>query len=171
MHEDGGVYAAPEGITALRDVYRGPGDAWRTIDLAGARDKASLLAAVARMLGFPASFGQNWDALADALQDLSWLQWSRLVLEVSGAEALQRVAPQDWATALEIFRDAATYWASHRKTLLVLVQGAAGLPALPERVRYKTPVSVLVVMGLLASAGFTHIGLVTDVAKPKPEQH
>ncbi len=27
---------------------------------------------------------------------------------------------------------------------------------------------VMVVMGLLASAGFTHIGLVTDVAKPKP---
>jgi biopolymer transport protein TolR len=30
---------------------------------------------------------------------------------------------------------------------------------------------VMVVMGLLASAGFTHIGLVTDVAKPKPDQH
>ena len=30
---------------------------------------------------------------------------------------------------------------------------------------------VMVVMGLLASAGFTHIGLVTDVAKPKPNQH
>ena len=28
---------------------------------------------------------------------------------------------------------------------------------------------VMVVMGLLASAGFTHIGLVTDVAKPKPD--
>ena len=30
---------------------------------------------------------------------------------------------------------------------------------------------VMVVMGLLASAGFTHIGLVTDVAKPKPDKH
>src|ERR1700744_6437242 len=30
---------------------------------------------------------------------------------------------------------------------------------------------VMVVMGLLAQAGFTHIGLVTDVAKPKPDQH
>jgi biopolymer transport protein TolR len=29
---------------------------------------------------------------------------------------------------------------------------------------------VMVVMGLLASAGFTHIGLVTDVAKPNPNQ-
>ena len=28
---------------------------------------------------------------------------------------------------------------------------------------------VMEVMGLLASSGFTHIGLVTDVAKPKPD--
>ena len=30
---------------------------------------------------------------------------------------------------------------------------------------------VMEVMGLLAAAGFTHIGLVTDVAKPKPDAH
>ena len=29
---------------------------------------------------------------------------------------------------------------------------------------------VMEVMGLLSAAGFTHIGLVTDVAKPKPER-
>jgi biopolymer transport protein TolR len=29
---------------------------------------------------------------------------------------------------------------------------------------------VMAVMGLLASAGFTHIGLVTDVQKPKPDE-
>lgn len=29
---------------------------------------------------------------------------------------------------------------------------------------------VMEVMGLMSSAGFTHIGLVTDVARPKPEQ-
>ena len=30
---------------------------------------------------------------------------------------------------------------------------------------------VMEVMGLLAAAGFTHIGLVTDVPKPKPDQN
>jgi biopolymer transport protein TolR len=30
---------------------------------------------------------------------------------------------------------------------------------------------VMEVMGLLAAAGFTHIGLVTDVVKPKPDTH
>jgi biopolymer transport protein TolR len=28
---------------------------------------------------------------------------------------------------------------------------------------------VMTVMGMLASAGFTHIGLVTDVERPKPD--
>jgi len=30
---------------------------------------------------------------------------------------------------------------------------------------------VMEVMGLLSAAGFTHIGLVTDVPKPKPDEH
>jgi biopolymer transport protein TolR len=30
---------------------------------------------------------------------------------------------------------------------------------------------VMEVMGLLSAAGFTHIGLVTDVPKPKPDTH
>ena len=30
---------------------------------------------------------------------------------------------------------------------------------------------VMEVMGMLSQAGFTHIGLVTDVAKPKPDTH
>src|ERR1700760_661136 len=30
---------------------------------------------------------------------------------------------------------------------------------------------VMEVMGMLSQAGFTHIGLVTDVAKPKPDAH
>lgn len=30
---------------------------------------------------------------------------------------------------------------------------------------------VMEVMGILAAAGFTHIGLVTDVAKPNPDTH
>ena len=29
---------------------------------------------------------------------------------------------------------------------------------------------VMEVMGMLSAAGFTHIGLVTDVAKPKPDE-
>jgi len=127
---DSGVYAAPADTSAWRAAHFGEDDVWRALDLSTARDKADLLRGLARALDFASDFGHNWDALADALQDLSWLQSSRIALELTGGEAFQRNAPEAWRTALEIFRDAATYWSSRRKTLLVLVHGASHLPAL-----------------------------------------
>lgn len=123
-----GVYAAPRDITALRAAFDGERDVWRTLDLSCVRDKTGLLHELSRALDFPGDFGHNWDALADALQDLSWLQWSRLVVEIDGSASLKRHAPDAWRTALDIFRDAATYWAPHDRTFIVLVHGATELP-------------------------------------------
>lgn len=125
-----GVYAAPPDTRSWRAAHFGKDDAWRALDLSAARDKADFLRGVAQALDFASDFGHNWDALADALQDLSWLTSSRIVLELTGSESFQRNAPEAWHTALDIFRDAATYWSSRRKTLLVLVHGAGQLPAL-----------------------------------------
>src|SRR5690606_18200750 len=44
-----------------------------TVDLGQAGCKHALLDALAAALGFPPTFGRNWDALADGLGDLSWL--------------------------------------------------------------------------------------------------
>ena len=41
--------------------------------LGPAASKAELLDGLARALEFPGWVGRNWDALADALGDLSWL--------------------------------------------------------------------------------------------------
>ncbi len=41
------------------------------IDLAGCHDKDALLRRLAFALHLPATFGYNWDALADCLRDLS----------------------------------------------------------------------------------------------------
>ncbi|MGE5522345.1 MAG: barstar family protein [Rhodospirillaceae bacterium] len=127
---NGGLYAAPADTRTTRALYGNNGDVWRSLDLVSVRDKAGLLDALSRALDFPADFGHNWDALSDALQDLSWLEWSRLVIEVTGVQTLRHRAPADWSTALDIFRGAATYWASRQKTFLVLVHGASDLPAL-----------------------------------------
>jgi hypothetical protein len=127
-HTQSGVYAAPADTSTLRAAYTGAGDLWRALDLTSIRDKAGLLRALAQALEFPTHFGDNWDALADSLQDLSWLQWSRLAIEVCGSDGLRRDAPQDWNIALDIFRDAATYWSAHHRSFLVLVRGASDLP-------------------------------------------
>jgi RNAse (barnase) inhibitor barstar len=124
-----GVYAAPRDTSTLRARAAGERDVWRTLDLSVIRDKSGLLHALCRTLDFPGSFGHNWDALADALQDFSWLHWSSLVIEIDGIASLKRQAPDVWRTALDIFRDAATYWATHDRTFIVLVHGETELPA------------------------------------------
>ncbi|HUH30491.1 MAG TPA: barstar family protein, partial [Rhodanobacter sp.] len=42
-------------------------------DLAGCTGKVDLLQRLHTSLSLPATFGRNWDALADCMRDLSWL--------------------------------------------------------------------------------------------------
>ncbi|MBY8854305.1 barstar family protein, partial [Saccharothrix sp. MB29] len=59
----------------------------------GARSKRAAIAAIAEALSFPAWFGQNLDALYDALTDLSWLPEGELTghLETATADDAVRV--------------------------------------------------------------------------------
>ncbi|MBB1473213.1 MULTISPECIES: barstar family protein [unclassified Luteimonas] len=79
-----------------------------TIDLENAEDKPSLLEAMADGLLFPEWFGGNWDALADCLGDLSWLDARHgLLLLLDHSGDLRENAPDDFATLLDILDEAA----------------------------------------------------------------
>jgi len=81
----------------------------RRIDLAGCHDKTELLRRLATTLSFPASFGHNWDALADCLRDLSWLpEWGH-ALVLDHANDLHQAAEDDFDILLGILDDAATF--------------------------------------------------------------
>ncbi|ENO89762.1 barstar family protein [Thauera linaloolentis] len=81
------------------------------IDLAGCTDKAGVLERFATALRFPDWFGHNWDALADALCDLSWLPTPACRIVLSRPSALRAADPEVFATLLEILDDSAGYWA------------------------------------------------------------
>lgn len=96
------------------------------IDLAGARDKAALLQAVARALDFPSWFGGNWDALEDCLTDLSWHGAEGHLLLIEGAGQL---SPDDLGVFQDVLESAAAYWAERaRPFIAVFVGGGTGLP-------------------------------------------
>jgi hypothetical protein len=82
-------------------------------DLGGCTDKQELLRRLAVSLTLPASFGFNWDALADALRDLGWLPAWGYVLLFEHADTLRRAAPEDFTTLLGVLDDAATFAADH----------------------------------------------------------
>ncbi len=79
-------------------------------DLAGMKGKGAFLAAVAQAIHAPGWFGNNWDALADALGDLSWQPAAGYVLLLrNGGETLGLNA-DDHKIAQEIFIHTAAFW-------------------------------------------------------------
>lgn len=79
-------------------------------------DKPAFIAAIARAIHAPAGFGGNWDALADALQNLSWQPASAYELTLHGVSALNA---DELAIADEIFGDTARFWQAQGKTFWV----------------------------------------------------
>ena len=76
-------------------------------NLEAADDKAALLDALAAALEFPATFGGNWDALADSLGDLSWRPAPGYVLLLDHCSGLREDEADDFAILLGILDEAA----------------------------------------------------------------
>ena len=84
------------------------------VSLKGCASAEGLIGALAEALKFPDWFGGNWDALADCLNDLSWWGRDGHVLVIEHGEELRAADPEGFATALEIFDEAAARWAEER---------------------------------------------------------
>ncbi len=99
----------------------------RVVDVGEASDKAGLLDAFGRALSFPAWVGRNWDALDDALRDLSWWmpgERGRAII-VAHAGLLDDALHREWATLCDVLATAADAWRSTPTPLGVLVRGRA----------------------------------------------
>ena len=84
-------------------------------DLVSVHDKSEFLAAMAKAIHAPNWFGNNWDALADVLSDLSWQPASGYVLLLrNGGESLG-LQVTDHAIASQILTDTVDFWKSQGK--------------------------------------------------------
>jgi len=103
------------------------GWAVRVVDLGEVRDKAGLLEAFRGPLAFPAWVGRNWDALDDALRDLSWWppgERGRAII-VARAGRLDDDLRAEWATLCDVLATATERWRATSTPLGVLVRGRA----------------------------------------------
>ncbi|MGY0504673.1 barstar family protein [Luteimonas sp. e5] len=102
------------------------------IELADVGDKAGVLDAIAAALEFPADWGRNWDALDDALGDLSWLGPPRpRVLLLCGLDRLHRESPRSETVLCEVLHDACKEWAREGIALWALLSMQRCGPRLP----------------------------------------
>lgn len=100
------------GHAVLADAAATRGFAVVSVPLDTVRDRGALFDALADALRFPATFGHNWDALADSLGDLSWLPAPGYLIRLEACGGLRDAAPGDFGILLEILEQAAH---SHRR--------------------------------------------------------
>lgn len=107
-----GVFlVAADDLATLDALARDAGlRTWR-IDLGECRNKAMLLLRFATMLEFPGTFGRNWDALSDALRDLSWLPAGGYALFLEGAADLRAADAASFDTVVDILAEVSKSWA------------------------------------------------------------
>jgi RNAse (barnase) inhibitor barstar len=96
------------------------------IDFKGCADKADALDRFAEALNFPDWFGDNWDALADCLADLSWWPAGGYVLLLDHVDDWRERAPGDCDTAIAILNEVAEGWARARTPFWSLMPLPAG---------------------------------------------
>jgi len=125
--ERSGVYAVAAGAVDRTQAALSAA-VWLDADLARVQDKLILLQTLGRATRFPGTFGDNWDALADVLQDLSWCPADAYVLHVAHAAFARQALGEEWRTFLEIVSESAMYWKSRGKTFVALVEDAPELP-------------------------------------------
>ncbi len=116
---EAGAYRLNCPLDELRAAVAQVGFALFEADLAAVNDKGGFLAAVAQAIHAPGWFGNNWDALADALGDLSWQPAAGYVLLLrNGGEAMGLPAA-DLGVATGILDDTVSFWKSQGKPFWV----------------------------------------------------
>jgi RNAse (barnase) inhibitor barstar len=94
--------------------------AFRCVDLKSASNKADLMSALGKGLELPEHFGENFDALADSLEDSEWAGRGNVIVLMHTAP-FRKAHPSDWATLDDIFSEAAEYWQERHKPFFVFV--------------------------------------------------
>lgn len=135
--ERGGVFYLPRHATpaAVQSVARRAKFAFFHVEGKGAARKEQWLAHVATAMRFPDYFDRNWDALEECLTDLSWIDAPGFVIYADHIDGFLGEHPDQFATFVEICRDAVASWKDDGSPMIVLLSGEKapkGVPALRE---------------------------------------
>lgn len=130
-----GIYNLPrEGSQTLIDAARQAEMPVFVMSLKDVRDKDGLLSAISRTLDFPEWFGNNWDALEECLNDLSWLGAPDVILLIEACERFIAQDREDFLIAADIFNTAAAAFREEGRSFWAFADlhpnGVALLPSL-----------------------------------------
>jgi RNAse (barnase) inhibitor barstar len=105
-------------------------------DIGHAHDKEEFLVQLSKAMRFPEWFGGNWDALADCLKDLSWLQAKGWVVIFERSKHFCGGHGHEFKEAMQVMAEAAEYWRGEGKPFWTLIGGPdgwkSGWPEMPS---------------------------------------
>ncbi len=122
-----GVYLLedPHPAEALEKLTSERGLAFFCIEGQKIGDKNQFLKQAALLLRFPDYFGDNWDAFADCLTDMSWHEADGFVILYDHFGPFSEHSPREFETALDIFKESTEFWRDQGKALFVLLHGTS----------------------------------------------
>jgi RNAse (barnase) inhibitor barstar len=122
----GGVWFLPahKEPRALQKLAKAAGFAFFHVEGKNIARKEQLLNHVATALHFPGDFGHNWDALEECLTDMEWIDADGYVIYYDHIDALMSAHPDQFATLVEIVRDAVASWKEDGTAMVVLLSGS-----------------------------------------------
>ena len=116
-----GIFAAPRVVGPLRAAAKRAGVSWHDLNLAGVAGRDAFFQRCAEVFSLPGYFGRNWDALHECILDLAGRGAPGAIVHWRRGSVFAQRAPDMVKTALEMFGEAATYWASSGRVFLVVV--------------------------------------------------
>ena len=94
---------------------------FHAVNLKDVGSKTELLAALAKGLALPEHFGDNWDALADCVEDDDWFGRRGSVIALTHTATYRKAHGPDWTTLEDILGEASDYWRERHKPFWVFV--------------------------------------------------
>ena len=130
----GGVWFLPKPLEpkSLQAAAKRAGYAFFHLDGKNIERKEQLLNHVATVLRFPNHFGQNWDALEECLTDLEGVDGDGYLIYFDHIDGLLSAHPDQFATFVEIVRDAVESWKEDGEAMVVLLSGAKAPKGVPR---------------------------------------
>ena len=117
---EAGAYIINCELTDVRAAASEVGFTVFDADLATVQSKSEFLAMIAQAIEAPDWFGKNWDALADALEDLSWKPSAGYVLVLRNSINSPHLLAHDHEIAKEIMDNTVSYWKTQGRPFWVL---------------------------------------------------
>lgn len=103
------------------------------VDIVGPSSAPDVLRQIGSALNFPNWYGANFDALYDCLADPDWQPAKGHILLINGLTRLRRLAPEDFATLIDVFQAVVDARRKLDTPFWILIDAPArGIPTLPE---------------------------------------